>query len=94
MNERQFIYKIQEQNLGVITISDAARLINKSRKYTALYLKRLENRGIINRIEKGKYSLPDTHSLIIATNLIIPAYISFLSGLAYYHKTTQIPINT
>ncbi len=91
MNERQFIDRLQEQNLGIITISDAARLIKKSRNYAALYLDRLEHREIVDRIEKGKYALPNTHPLVIATNLIIPSYISFLSGLAYYHKTTQIP---
>lgn len=91
MNERQFINTIKEQNLGIITISDASRLINKSRKYTALYLKRLEKRKVIKRIEKGKYSLQDTPIQVIASNLITPSYISFLSGLYYYHLTTQIP---
>ena len=91
MNERQFINKLQEQNLGIITISDAARLIKKSRNYTALYLNRLENREILRRIEKGKYALPNTHPLVIATNLTLPSYVSFLSGFAYYNKTTQIP---
>ena len=91
MNERQFINTINEENLAIITISDTARIINKSRKYTALYLKRLEKRDIIKRIEKGKYSLKDTPLQIIASNLILPAYISFLSGLSYHHLTTQIP---
>ena len=91
MNERQFINTIKERNLGIITISDAARIINKSRKYTALYLKRLGNRKIIKRIERGKYTLQDTPIQVIASNLIIPSYISFLSGLSYYHLTTQIP---
>jgi len=91
MNERQFINSIKERNIGIITISDAARIINKSRKYTILYLKRLEKRKIIKRIEKGKYALQDTPIEIIASNLIIPAYISFLSGLYYYNLTTQIP---
>jgi len=91
MDERQFINKMQEQNLGIITISAAARLIKKGRNYTALYLNRLENRKILRRIEKGKYALPNTHPLVIATNLTLPSYVSFLSGLAYYNKTTQIP---
>jgi len=91
MNERQFINTIKEQNLGIITISDASRIINKSRKYTVLYLERLEKRKIIKRIEKGKYSLPDTSFQVIASNLIMPSYISFLSGLSYHHLTTQIP---
>ena len=91
MNERQFITTIKNQNLGIITIPDTARIINKNRKYTSLYLQRLQNRQIIKRIEKGKYTLQDTPLPVIASNLILPSYISFLSGLAYHHLTTQIP---
>jgi predicted transcriptional regulator of viral defense system len=91
MNERQFTNTIKEQNLGIITIPDTSRIINKNRKYTVLYLKRLEKRKIIKRIEKGKYALQDTPSFVIASNLVIPSYISFLSGLSYYNLTTQIP---
>ncbi|MBU4189372.1 MAG: hypothetical protein KJ886_00040 [Candidatus Thermoplasmatota archaeon] len=92
MNEREFLEKIKNLNLSVLTISDISHIISKDRRYAALYMKRLENRGVINRIEKGKYTSQDTDPLAIATNLVIPSYISFLSGLAYYHKTTQIPI--
>jgi len=92
MNEREFLEKIKNLNLSVLSIPDISRIIGKDRRYAALYMKRLENRGVINRIEKGKYALQDTDPLAVATNLVIPSYISFLSGLAYYHKTTQIPI--
>ncbi len=92
MNERKFLEKIKNLNLSVLTIPDISRVISKDRRYAALYIKRLENRGVINRIEKGKYTLEDTDPLAVATNLVSPSYISFLSGLAYYHKTTQIPI--
>ncbi|MFW6186067.1 MAG: hypothetical protein ACOC5C_05240 [Halobacteriota archaeon] len=54
----------------------------------------MNERGIIYRIEKVKYSLPDTDPLVIATNLVVPSYVSFLSGLAYHHRTTQIPVVT
>jgi len=91
MNERNFISNIKEQNLGIFTISDAARIIDKSRKYTVIYLNRLVERKIIKRIEKGKYCLLDTPFQVIASNLIIPSYISFLSGFSYYNLTTQIP---
>ncbi len=91
MKERQFINTIKEQNLQIITIPDAARIINKNKKYTVLYLQRLEKRKIIKRIEKGKYTLKDTPVLVVASNLTIPAYVSFLTGLSYYNLTTQIP---
>ena len=91
MNERQFISTVERQNLQVITIPDAARIINKNKKYTVLYLQRLEKRKILKRIEKGKYALKDTPVQVVASNLVIPAYISFLTGLSYYNLTTQIP---
>jgi predicted transcriptional regulator of viral defense system len=90
MNEREFLGKIKD--LGVLTIPDVSHIIGKDRRYAALYMKRLNDRGVVNRIKKGKYALPDTDPLVVATNLVIPSYISFLSGLAYHHKTTQIPI--
>ena len=92
MNEREFLGKVKDLNLGVLTVADVSHIIDKDRNYAALYMKRLVDRGVINRIEKGRYALPDTSLLVVATNLIIPSYISFLSGLAYYHKTTQMPI--
>ncbi len=94
MNERDFIKKIKNLDLGIITLSDAAHIINKDKKYTAIYMKRLEERDVIQRVEKGKYILPETDLTVISTNLVHPAYISFLSGLSYYHKTSQIPIIT
>ena len=90
MNERQFINTIIKQNLGIITLTHTSRILNKSKKYSSLYLQRLEQRRIIKRIEKGKYALLDTPVEVIASNLIIPSYISFLSGLSHYQLTTRL----
>lgn len=94
MKERDFINKLKDLNLGIITISDASKIINKNMEYTALYMKRLEDRNVIVRVEKGKYALTDTDISVIASNLIYPSYVSFLSGLSFLHETTQIPIIT
>ena len=91
MKEREFIEKIKKLNLGIFTIPDISRIIGKDRNYAILYAKRLSERGIIKRIEKGKYTLPETDPMVVATNLILPSYISFLSALNYYQLTTQIP---
>lgn len=90
MKEREFVEKIRNLNIGIFTISDISRIIEKSRSYAALYAKRLVDRGVIVRIEKGKYALPGTDSMVVATNVVIPSYISFLSALSYYRLTTQI----
>jgi predicted transcriptional regulator of viral defense system len=92
MNEREFIEKIKRLNISVLTLSDIVRIIQKDRNYAAVFMKRLQDRGVVDRAEKGKYILTDIDPLVVATNLILPSYVSFLSGLAYYHKTTQIPV--
>jgi len=91
MKEREFIEKIRDLNIGVFTLSDVSRIIGKSRGYAALYVKRLIERGAIIRIEKGKYALPGVDPMVVATNILFPSYVSFLSAISYYHLTTQIP---
>ncbi|RLF60489.1 MAG: hypothetical protein DRN16_04720, partial [Thermoplasmata archaeon] len=91
MKEREFINIIKDSGKGVFTISDISRLIEKDRKYSTLYVGRLCKRGVLSRVERGKYVLPDTDIAVVATNLVTPSYLSFLSGLYYYHLTAQIP---
>ena len=91
MKEREFINIIKDSGKGVFTISDISRLIEKDRKYSILYVGRLYKRGVLSRVERGKYVLSDTDIAVVATNLVTPSYLSFLSGLYYYHLTAQIP---
>jgi len=93
MNEREFLERVKDLNIGVLTIPEVSRIIDKDGRYASLYMKRLEDRGAVNRIEKGKYALKDTDPAVVATNLVYPSYISFLSGLAFHHRTTQIPVS-
>jgi len=94
MHDREFLKKVEHLGIGVFGVSDIARITGKDRGYACLFAKRLKNRGLIKSVEKGRYVFPDTDPLIVASNLVHPSYISFLSGLAYYHRTTQIPVET
>jgi len=91
MKEKDFITSIKRAKLGVFHSRDAARLMEKSRKYAQVYLNRLEKRETIKRITKSKYCLAGTLPEVAASNLSFPSYVSFLSGLAYHKLTTQIP---
>ncbi len=91
MNEREFINAISSQQIGVITLPHAARILHTTKEYARLYLQRLEHRTLIMRVENGKYALPDTSIEVIASNMVVPSYISFLSGLSHYKLTTQLP---
>lgn len=91
MKDVEFLRAIENSGLGVFGISDVARIINKDRAYARLFAKRLVDRGLIVRVEKSKYAAADADELVVASNLVFPSYISFLSGLAYHRRTTQLP---
>jgi predicted transcriptional regulator of viral defense system len=91
MRTLDFIETLKRFEKAVFTTTDIAKIINKDKKYTRLYLLRLKNRGVMWRIERGKYALKNTHPFILASNLIFPSYISFLAALSYYGFTSQMP---
>ncbi|MBI4918617.1 hypothetical protein HY837_01705 [archaeon] len=91
MNTIKLLEILRESSLVVFKIKDIARIINKSEAYSSLVMFRLKKRSLITEIEKGKYCLKGTNILAVASNLVFPSYISFLSALSFYKATTQIP---
>ncbi len=83
---------LERAGIVAFTLNDAARIIGKQSGYTRLFLSRLVKRGKILRIERGKYCLPGADEMEVASNLVYPSYISFLSALAFHRLTTQIPV--
>jgi len=82
------------------TIDDAYKITHISRPYLRKLLYRLEKRGAIERIERGKYLLIPLHSekgeytlheFVIASILIHPYSIGYWSALNHYGLTEQIP---
>lgn len=63
------------------------------KKHSSVLLTNLKKQNKIIQIEKGKYTLHHD-SLIYASHIIFPSYISGLSALKYYKLTTQIPLKT
>lgn len=90
MKARDFIEEIKRLELGTFNYNDALKILNKDRKYTSLYLSRLIKTGSINRISRSRFAIPDIPIEIVASNLVFPSYISFLSGLSIHKLTTQI----
>jgi predicted transcriptional regulator of viral defense system len=91
MKSNDFLAKLKLLKKPVFQINDISRILSKDEKYTRVFLKRIENKGLLKRIERGKYAFEDENPFLIASNLIFPAYISFISALSYYSLTTQIP---
>jgi len=91
MKAMDMLEKLRNSPLVVFRISDLCRILGKSKAYTSLYLYRLKRRGYIHGVEKGKYALKDSNVYAVASNIVSPSYISFISALSYYKITTQLP---
>lgn len=92
MNAINLLEYLRESQLAVFTVKDIARIISKKEAYASLVLFRLKKRNLLLEVEKGKYCLKDTNELTVASNLVFPSYISFLTALSFYKATTQIPV--
>ncbi|MBN2066046.1 MAG: hypothetical protein JW771_04470 [Candidatus Thermoplasmatota archaeon] len=70
--------------------------IDRGRAYDLI--QRLKNRKVIVEVENGKYLVTgyDTKRILsnpfyIATNIVVPSYVSYWSVLNYYGFTEQVP---
>ncbi len=82
------------------TVNDAAKVTNLDRESLKKMLFRMEKRGWIERIEKGKYLIIPLdaekgrytlHEFVIGSLLVNPYCIGYWSALNYYGLTEQIP---
>lgn len=84
----------------VFTIEEAAKITGLNRNALKVLLSRLEKRGWVERIEKGKYLIIPLgaekgeytlHEFIIGSLLVRPSAIAYWSALNYHGFTEQIP---
>ncbi len=91
MRSLDLIRKLVELGMPVFTIETAGAIMQRSAGYTRLYINRMHRKGLIYRVEKGLYSLPDTDEYTIASRIVPYSYITSYGALSYYGLTTQIP---
>lgn len=84
----------------VFTVEEAEEISHINRDVLKVILSRLEKKGWIERIEKGKYMVIPLgaekgkytlHEFVIGSYLVDPCIISYWSALNYYGFTEQIP---
>ena len=84
----------------VFTIKDAEQISHANKDVLKVILSRLEKKGWIERIEKGKYIIIPLgaekgkytlHEFVLGSYLVDPCIISYWSALNYYGFTEQIP---
>ena len=87
------------KNRKVITVKDVKGSFNFTAGKIRVMLHRLEKKGWLERIEKGKYLIVPLegregwaeHPFIPMSKLVTNYYISYRTALAYYGFTEQIP---
>ncbi len=87
------------KNRKVITVKDVKGFFNFTAGKIRVMLHRLEKKGWLERIERGKYLIVPLegregwaeHPFIPISKLVTNYYVSYRTALAYYGFTEQIP---
>jgi len=88
MSLERVLMRLRESSLAVFTITDLRRITGCSRESAYVYLNRMVERRLVNKVERGKFTVYDD-PFLVSTQLTYPSYISFLSALFLHGKTTQ-----
>lgn len=93
MKTIEFIKALERLNKPFYTIPDIEKITGQSRKSLFVALKRLVERGVLERMGSGIYRLYSTLPSIerVAASLYMPNYLSFESALSRYGILTLIP---
>lgn len=93
MKTIEFIKALERLNKPFYTIPDIEKITGQSRKSLFVALKRLAERGVLERMGSGIYRLYSTLPSIerVAASLYMPNYLSFESALSRYGILTLIP---
>jgi predicted transcriptional regulator of viral defense system len=74
----------------LFTINDLSRTLRKDESYVKVVANRLHKKGLINHIERGKYTAHED-AAEFASYIIVPSYISFWTALMMHGLTEQLP---
>ena len=78
-----------EHRAPVFTTQQLAMLLDMDPCSAAVKLLRLARDGALVRVMRGRYTLPSTHPLAVASCLYVPSYVSLLAAFEYHGTTTQ-----
>jgi predicted transcriptional regulator of viral defense system len=97
--ESKLILYLEWEKQPIVTIDEAARVLNISSGYARKVLQRLARDKWLAPIisgkyelipaERGEYAFPDTNPLFIGSHLVAPFYFSYATAAYYHGLTTQ-----
>jgi len=94
------VLKELSKNGNTFTVDDALKVSGSTKEVIWVILSRMEEKGWIERIEKGKYMIIPLdskkgeytlHEFVIGSLLVEPYCIAYWSALHFYGFTEQIP---
>ena len=85
MKTIEAIKTLEKMQKPVFNVNDMAKIMQKSKNYSSLFLHRLKRKGLILEIEKNKYIINKESPYLIFSNIIYPSYLSFLTAFSYYN---------
>lgn len=83
---------LKGNDLEVFSAKDLRLLLQLNKTQTYNLIKSLKNKGHIELIKSGLYCTKGTDERVIASRIVHPSYISFLSALNYYGLSDQFPV--
>jgi predicted transcriptional regulator of viral defense system len=96
---RRYITVLHRRTNGIVTVKEAAKLLDLDRKETAKMLAALANQGWVRRLRRGLYLLipleatspEDWHAdpWVVADHLFNPAYIAGWSACEHWGFTER-----
>ena len=92
MSSLEIYEKLRKSQKAVFTLQDIALLSGQKKNVAAVTATRLVKKGILEKVEKGKFCLKGEDSKAVACGIVKPSFISFRYALFLHGGTTQIPI--
>jgi len=93
--EAEFIEEVRDRDMLFFSPRDVARFLDLEKASAYNFLSRMSDKGLVERIESGKYILSeelDSRDVYeLASNLVDASYLGFFSALHFHGLTDQVP---
>lgn len=89
MDNLTVIKLLESKQSAVFTTQQLAALLKMDANAAAVKLNRLVDKRVLIRVIRGRYTLPSTPILAVASAIYHPSYVSLLAAFEHYGATTQ-----
>ncbi|MFQ6107760.1 MAG: hypothetical protein ACE5QF_09305 [Thermoplasmata archaeon] len=91
MDRLSIVKAMESHQMPVFTTQQFAALVGSNVSSASVLLSRLVKARIVTRVLRGRYALPSTNALAVATGIYVPSYVSLWAAFEYHGTTTQSP---